>query len=124
MVKKKLQGQVAIITGASRGIGAASAHQLAAAGASVVLTARDEEALDGVTEEIRRAGGDAYYASEQSAQQADEINTLVVSSESSLSSAMTQVKTMSEAMLFALLNKHNIVIAFVRVDEVCETSPW
>lgn len=35
-------------------------------------------------------------ASEQSAQQADEINTLVVSSESSLSSAMTQVKTMSE----------------------------
>ncbi|MBE0361327.1 MULTISPECIES: methyl-accepting chemotaxis protein [Pseudoalteromonas] len=35
-------------------------------------------------------------ASEQSAQQADEINGLVVSSESSLSSAMTQVKTMSE----------------------------
>ncbi|MCH5378188.1 MAG: hypothetical protein JJ992_29890, partial [Planctomycetes bacterium] len=39
MAGKKLQGQVALITGASRGVGAATAQLLAVAGAAVVLTA-------------------------------------------------------------------------------------
>ncbi|UXA08783.1 SDR family oxidoreductase [Mycobacterium sp. SMC-2] len=41
-----LTGRTAIVTGASRGIGLASAQQLAAAGANVVLTARKQEAAD------------------------------------------------------------------------------
>ena len=45
MARKKLQGQVAIITGASRGLGAGIAERFVRAGAVVVLTARSEDAL-------------------------------------------------------------------------------
>ena len=48
-----------VVTGSSRGIGAATAEALASAGARVVLAARDREALDGVAARIRDAGGDA-----------------------------------------------------------------
>ncbi len=54
-----LSGRVAVVTGASRGIGAATAEAVAAAGAHVVLAARDREALDGVAGRIRHAGGQA-----------------------------------------------------------------
>lgn len=54
-----LAGKVAIITGASRGIGAAAAHTFAAAGAAVVLAARDEQALTAVAQSICAAGGEA-----------------------------------------------------------------
>jgi len=54
-----LAGKVAIITGASRGIGAAIAHCYASAGASVVLSSRKQEGLDTVAADIRAAGGKA-----------------------------------------------------------------
>jgi NAD(P)-dependent dehydrogenase (short-subunit alcohol dehydrogenase family) len=54
-----LAGRVALVTGASRGIGAATAAALAAAGAHVVLAARDRAALDRVAGQIRGAGGEA-----------------------------------------------------------------
>jgi NAD(P)-dependent dehydrogenase (short-subunit alcohol dehydrogenase family) len=54
-----LAGRVAVVTGASRGIGAATAAGVAAAGAHVVLAARDREALDRVASRIRHAGGEA-----------------------------------------------------------------
>ena len=54
-----LAGRVAVVTGASRGIGAATAEAIAAAGAHVVLAARDREALDRVAGHIRRSGGEA-----------------------------------------------------------------
>ncbi len=54
-----LAGRVAVVTGASRGIGAATAAGVAAAGAHVVLAARDREALDRVAGHIRDAGGEA-----------------------------------------------------------------
>jgi 3-oxoacyl-[acyl-carrier protein] reductase len=50
---------MAVVTGASRGIGAATAEALAAAGARVVLAARDADRLEAVAEGIREAGGDA-----------------------------------------------------------------
>jgi NAD(P)-dependent dehydrogenase (short-subunit alcohol dehydrogenase family) len=52
-------GKVALVAGASRGIGAATARAFARAGASVVLAARDREALDSVVESIRATGGQA-----------------------------------------------------------------
>jgi NAD(P)-dependent dehydrogenase (short-subunit alcohol dehydrogenase family) len=57
-----LAGRVAVVTGASRGIGAATAEAVAAAGAHVVLAARDTQALDAVAERIRAAGGEATTA--------------------------------------------------------------
>ena len=54
-----LAGRLAIITGASRGIGAATAEAIAAAGAHVVLAARNHEALDAVARRVRDAGGKA-----------------------------------------------------------------
>jgi NAD(P)-dependent dehydrogenase (short-subunit alcohol dehydrogenase family) len=50
---------VAVVTGASRGIGAATAEALGAAGARVVLAARDSEALETVAARINQAGGQA-----------------------------------------------------------------
>lgn len=57
--KRTLMGQVAIVTGASRGIGRAAAVAFAAEGASVVLAARDTGALDANVAEIVAAGGRA-----------------------------------------------------------------
>jgi NAD(P)-dependent dehydrogenase (short-subunit alcohol dehydrogenase family) len=57
-----LAGRLAVVTGASRGIGAATAEAIAAAGAHVVLAARDEQALDVVARRIRDAGGEASTA--------------------------------------------------------------
>ncbi len=54
-----LTGRVAVVTGASRGIGAATAEAIAGAGAHVVLAARDRDALDRVAGRIRQAGGEA-----------------------------------------------------------------
>ena len=55
---KKLAGKVALITGASAGIGRASAIALAGEGASLVLTARRGERLDGLVSLVKEAGGD------------------------------------------------------------------
>src|SRR5580693_250912 len=54
-----LAGRVAVVTGASRGIGAATAGALAGAGAHVVLAARDRGALASVAAGIQAAGGAA-----------------------------------------------------------------
>jgi NAD(P)-dependent dehydrogenase (short-subunit alcohol dehydrogenase family) len=54
-----LEGRLALVTGASRGIGAATAEAMAAAGASVVLAARDRDALEVVARRIEQAGGQA-----------------------------------------------------------------
>jgi len=54
-----LENKVAIITGASRGIGAAAARAFAQAGANVVLAARTSRDLDDVARQITAAGGDA-----------------------------------------------------------------
>jgi NAD(P)-dependent dehydrogenase (short-subunit alcohol dehydrogenase family) len=54
-----LTGRVAVVTGASRGIGAATAVALAGAGAQVILAARDHTALEGVADRIRQGGGTA-----------------------------------------------------------------
>jgi NAD(P)-dependent dehydrogenase (short-subunit alcohol dehydrogenase family) len=57
-----LSGQLALVTGASRGIGAATALELAQAGAHVVLTARTAKDLETVEERIYAAGGSATIA--------------------------------------------------------------
>ena len=55
-----LTGQVAVITGSSRGIGRASAELLAQLGAKVVISSRKAEPCHEVADGIRKAGGDAH----------------------------------------------------------------
>jgi NAD(P)-dependent dehydrogenase (short-subunit alcohol dehydrogenase family) len=59
---KPFSGRLALVTGASRGIGAATAEALAAAGAHVILVARTSSALEEVEERIHDAGGNATIA--------------------------------------------------------------
>ena len=59
---KLLDGRLALVTGASRGIGAATAVTLAAAGAHVILVARTAAALEEVEDRIHGAGGTATIA--------------------------------------------------------------
>jgi short-subunit dehydrogenase len=62
MTDKPLDGRLALVTGASRGIGAATAIALAAKGAHVVLTARTPGGLEEVEAKIHAAGGSATIA--------------------------------------------------------------
>jgi len=59
---KPLEGQLALVTGASKGIGAATAKALAAAGAHVVLTGRDVKQLESVEDSIHAIGGSSTIA--------------------------------------------------------------
>lgn len=59
---RPLAGQLALVTGASRGIGAATAEALGHAGAHVVLVARTAGGLEAVEERIHEAGGSATIA--------------------------------------------------------------
>ncbi len=71
-MSKKLSGKVAIVTGASKGIGAAIAKHLAAEGASVTVNyATSKESADRVVESIERDGGKAIAIQANIAQPAD-----------------------------------------------------
>jgi NADP-dependent 3-hydroxy acid dehydrogenase YdfG len=59
VMSKNIEGKVVVITGASSGLGEASARHLAASGAKVVLGARRTDRLETIAGEIRAAGGQA-----------------------------------------------------------------
>ncbi|HEY6477209.1 MAG TPA: SDR family NAD(P)-dependent oxidoreductase, partial [Polyangia bacterium] len=59
MERRKLEGRIAVVTGASSGVGRAIAVRFGRVGAKVGLIARDPEGLEGAAAEIRRSGGEA-----------------------------------------------------------------
>jgi 3-oxoacyl-[acyl-carrier protein] reductase len=73
----QLQGQVALVTGSSRGIGRGIAEALAQAGAHVALTARDAEALQETQRRIADRGGKASWIAADLARE-EEVNALFV----------------------------------------------
>ena len=70
---KPLRDQTIVITGASSGIGLATAQSAAKQGARVVLAARNQDALAKIADEISQAGGEAAYVAADVANQ-DEVN--------------------------------------------------
>jgi NAD(P)-dependent dehydrogenase (short-subunit alcohol dehydrogenase family) len=62
MQDRPMRGRVALVAGASKGIGAATAEAFAAEGAKLVLAARDTAALKSVARRIEDAGGEAFWA--------------------------------------------------------------
>ena len=72
----ELAGRCAIISGASRGLGAASARRLAEAGASVVLTGRHTETGEPVAQAIRDLGGAALFVRADNASDTDWVNVV------------------------------------------------
>ncbi len=58
MTNKRLSGRIALVTGASRGIGRAVAQRFAAEGARLILVARTSGGLEEVDDEVRNAGGE------------------------------------------------------------------
>ena len=76
MTEFSLEGKVAVITGASRGIGRAIALRLAQAGAKVVVSSRKLEHVQPVADEIKAAGGEAL-AIQAHVGRTDEVQALV-----------------------------------------------
>ena len=71
-----LSGRVALVTGASRGIGRAIAVELARRGAQVVITARSQGALEETDDLVRAAGGSATLVPLDLVREADQIDLL------------------------------------------------
>lgn len=99
-----LKGQVALVTGASRGIGAAAAKCLAKYGATVVLAARSVSDLEKVAKDIQDAGGQA------------ETVECDVSSYGSVRDAIT-VCTASLGRLDILVNNAGVIEPIARLEE-------
>src|SRR5262245_35712107 len=74
---KKLEGKVAIVTGASKGIGKEIALLFAKEGAKLVLTARSEELLKALAAEIVKAGGQEPLCFPLDVKQSEKVDELV-----------------------------------------------
>jgi NADP-dependent 3-hydroxy acid dehydrogenase YdfG len=81
-MSKNIEGKVVVITGASSGLGEATARHLAALGASVVLGARRTDKLDAIVKDITLAGGKAKAFATDVTKEAD-VDALIASAISS-----------------------------------------
>jgi 3-oxoacyl-[acyl-carrier protein] reductase len=83
--RKPIEGKVAIVTGASRGIGLAIAHRLASMGAKLSICARDPQKLQAAANDLRRAGANVF-AAPVDVSQAGQVASFVAASEKSTGS--------------------------------------
>lgn len=73
---KRLEGRIALVTGASRGIGRAVAKRYAAEGATVIAVARTQGALEELDDEVRSAGGAPLVLVPQDLRKGDDIDRM------------------------------------------------
>jgi NAD(P)-dependent dehydrogenase (short-subunit alcohol dehydrogenase family) len=73
---KRLEGRIALVTGASRGIGRAIAKRYAAEGATVIAVARTQGALEELDDEVRADGGTPLVLVPQDLRQGDDVDRM------------------------------------------------
>ena len=77
MAERSLSGDVAVVTGASAGIGAATARELASRGADVVLAARSEKRLEALADELEHEHGTIALVVPTDIRQRDQVEALI-----------------------------------------------
>ena len=128
----KLEGKVAVVTGASSGIGEATVRALAAEGAAVVAGARRKERLDGLVEEVTQDGGkaigvesditdeeQAHYLVRRAVEEFGRIDILVNNAGVMLLSDVSkglsdQWRTMFEVNVLGLLYATHVAIGYMK----------
>ena len=127
-VERELEGRTAIVTGASRGIGRAIAARLAAAGAGVLITARNADAGEAAASALRAEGGRVSFIQADQALDADWVKTIGAAQEAygpldilvinAGVSASIATPDMSLAA-FRALNETNLKGPFLGVKHAC-----
>lgn len=116
-----LTGQVALVTGASSGLGLRFARVLAASGAKVALAARRVDRLEALAEEIRAQGGEAV-AIAMDATNADDLVAAVAKAEAALGTVTILV---NNAGIPDAQRAHKMELALVdRVLDINLRAPW
>ena len=119
---RRFEGRTALVTGASRGIGAAVAKQLAAEGARVVLTARSGEALEAVREEIVAAGGRALAVAAD-ATELDQLDVVVSRAVDQFGGVDVLVNN-AGVLPTAVRSERTTQSAWEQVFQLNLTAPW
>jgi NADP-dependent 3-hydroxy acid dehydrogenase YdfG len=101
---KKLNEQVMVVTGATSGIGLATARMAAEAGARLVLVARDADALDTLAHEMRQRGSQAITVAADVGDAAD-VERIGKAAIDALSAASTPGSTMPAAASTAIMKR-------------------
>lgn len=121
MNSHELPGRVAVVTGASRGIGAAVARRLASAGADVALIGRDRMRLEAVADDVAATGRRAL-AVPLDVRDVDAIATAIAQIESALGPVSVLVNN-AAAQVFALVEELSVE-AFRETVEVNLVAPY
>src|SRR5262249_27358162 len=122
----RMAGKVALITGATRGIGRAIANRFAGEGAKVLATGRNADAGAAVVDEIRRAGGDAFFCAMDVGKE-DDVKRAVDAAVARFGSLTTLVNNAAAVHLVGTPDKGDTQVTDLRNDifaELLQTNVW
>jgi 3-oxoacyl-[acyl-carrier protein] reductase len=108
---KKLENKVALVTGSTRGIGLETAKLFAREGAKVVVSGRSEDAGRSAVEEIKAAGGEAFFRKTDIAKDSD-------------LTALVQAAVAQYGRIDVLVNNAGVVSKFAQIEEISDEDWW